>query len=76
MSEALQTIHVRGRVIDCLAPGFVRVILGYGIGMLDGGVEVDLQASIFPPALRFPNSEFIYMRNRITGGESIHAVAE
>jgi hypothetical protein len=36
----------------------LRVIVGVGIGMMDGGVETDLPIGQVPEDLRAPNSEF------------------
>lgn len=46
------------RVIASLAPGWWRVIIGPGIGMLNGGTEQDWPESWVPAAARRPNGEF------------------
>ncbi len=46
------------RVIGCLRPGFPRVHIGPGIGLLDGGVPTEIPVGLVPGDLRMPNSEF------------------
>lgn len=46
------------RVIGCLSPGFVRVMVGPGVGLLDGGSEQDWPEEWVPAHARFPNREF------------------
>jgi hypothetical protein len=46
------------RVIGCLSPGFVRVVVGPSLGMLDGGLEQDWPDAWVPAAARRPNGEF------------------
>jgi hypothetical protein len=46
------------RVIGLLAPGFARVIVGPGVGMLDGGSHQDWPLAWIPESARFPNREF------------------
>ena len=58
------TNRIRARVIGCLAPGCVDVILGPDIGMLNGGVPTQLPIDIVPIALRIPNTEFIVVLDR------------
>lgn len=50
------------RVLARLSPGAWRVIVGPGVGMLDGGSEQTWSEESVPPAARRPNGEF-----RITG---------
>ena len=52
-------LRIRSRVIGCLRDGFVTVILGPGVGMLDGGITTDIPVEAIPPDLRMPNSEFL-----------------
>jgi hypothetical protein len=47
------------RVIGLLTPGFARVIVGPGVGMMDGGTEQDWPLEWVPPATRRPNGEFL-----------------
>jgi hypothetical protein len=47
------------RVIGCVTPGCVDVIVGPSIGMLDGGIHTQLPIDMVPIALRMPNTEFI-----------------
>jgi len=53
---------MRVRVIASLSPGWWRVVIGPGVGMLDGGSEQDWPEAWVPAAARHPNGEF-----RITG---------
>jgi hypothetical protein len=46
------------RVIGHLTPGFVRVVVGPGVGHLDGGIEQDWPLKWVPAAVRRPNGEF------------------
>jgi hypothetical protein len=46
------------RVIASLSPGTWRVIVGPGVGMLDGGAEQDWPEEWVPPSARRPNGEF------------------
>ena len=46
------------RVIGCLSPGWWRVVVGPGVGMMDGGSEQDWPEAWVPPSARRPNGEF------------------
>lgn len=46
------------RVIGLLSPGYARVIVGLGCGMLDCGSEQDWPVEWVPAASRRPNGEF------------------
>lgn len=46
------------RVLAKLQPGVWRVVVGVGIGHLDGGTEQDLPEADLPPSIRFPNATF------------------
>jgi hypothetical protein len=46
------------RVIAKLQPRTWRVIVGIGIGHMDGGQEMDLDEDDLPVAVRRPNAEF------------------
>jgi hypothetical protein len=46
------------RVIGCLSPGHVRVLVGPGVGQLYGGLEQDWPLAFVPEWARFPNGEF------------------
>lgn len=50
--------HVVIRVIASLSPGWWRVIVGPGVGTLDGGIEQDWPEAYVPIAARRPNAEF------------------
>jgi len=49
---------IQVRVIACLSPGWWRVIIGPGFGMLDGGSEQVWPDAWVPAKARRPNSEF------------------
>jgi len=51
-------VKLRTRVIGALRPGTIRIKVGIGHGMLDGGMENDVPADLIPPDLQAPNSEF------------------
>jgi hypothetical protein len=44
------------RVIGCLSPGWWRVIVGPGVGMLGGGAEQDWPEAWVPVAARRPTA--------------------
>jgi hypothetical protein len=46
------------RVIAKLQPQAWRVVVGVGIGQLDGGMEIDLDEEELPTEVRRPNAEF------------------
>ena len=46
------------RVIGLLSPGSVRVIVGPGVGLLDGGSEREWPLEWVPASARRPNGEF------------------
>ena len=62
MRRIVHTTNVPGsvpcRVIAKLQPTVWRVILGVGVGHLDGGTEADWSEEDLPPDLRRPNAEF------------------
>jgi len=47
------------RVIGCVEAGTLRIKVGVGIGMLDGGMEMNVPVEAIPPDLRMPNSQFL-----------------
>ena len=55
------------QVLGCLRSGIITVIAFPGVGMLDGGLLMELPTEIIPAELRMPNSEFIVVRNRQSG---------
>ena len=61
MSDSL--FRIRSRVIGCLRDGFITVILGPGVGMLDGGITTEIPVEAVPPDLRMPNCEFFVYRD-------------
>lgn len=46
------------RVIANLSPGYWRVIVGPGVGLLDGGSQQDWKEEWLPISARQPNAEF------------------
>jgi hypothetical protein len=61
------TLKIRARVLACLRPGYLTVIVGYGYGMLDGGIHNEIPMDIVPFDLRMPNSEFTVVIHRSSG---------
>lgn len=57
-SAAPASFEIPVRVIGCLSPGYVRVIVGPVIGLLDGGSHHDWPLEWVPAAARRPNAEF------------------
>jgi hypothetical protein len=55
------------RVLGCLCPGYVRVIVLPGYGMSDGGIPHDIPLDLVPFDLRLPNSEFMLLLDRTVG---------
>lgn len=51
-------LWLRTKVIGCLLPGQLRVNMGYDLGMMDFGHEIEIPIESVPPNLRLPNSEF------------------
>ncbi|MEH2422476.1 MAG: hypothetical protein V7K48_16640 [Nostoc sp.] len=56
------------QALGCLRPGIIMIIAFPGVGMVDGGLPMELPTKMIPAELRMPNSEFIIVRNR-QGGE-------
>ncbi|MEH1834637.1 MAG: hypothetical protein V7L29_21835 [Nostoc sp.] len=52
------------QVLGCLRPGIITVIAFPGVGMVDGGLLMELPTEMIPAKLRMPNSEFIVVCNR------------
>ena len=63
----MEKIRALTKVIASLYPGYLRVIVGYGYGHLDGGEPRDISVKNIPFDLRMPNSQFILVMNRKTG---------
>ncbi|MEH2105938.1 hypothetical protein [Nostoc sp.] len=55
------------QVLGCLKPGIITVIAFPGVGMLDGGLPMELPTEMIPVELRMPNSEFIVVCNKQSG---------
>ena len=61
-------IRVAVRVIDTLTRDSIRVVVGPGMGMLDGGSEQTWPLSKVPTDLRSPNTEFWLVKD-VEGGK-------
>ena len=60
MSNLPETIlKAQAKVLGCFRPGYLTVIVGYGLGMADGGIPHELPVDLVPFDLLMPNSEFI-----------------
>ena len=55
---------VPGRVIAKLQARTWRVIVGIGIGHLNGGFETDWDEDVLPPDVRRPNATFFVTISR------------
>ena len=55
------------QVLGCLKPGIITVIVFAGVGMVDGGLPMELPTEMISVELRMPNSEFIVVCNRQSG---------
>ncbi len=44
-------------------PGILQVLVGPGMGMLDGGIPTEIPMQTVPPELRTPNTEFTLVRD-------------
>lgn len=47
--------------------GSLTVIVGDGVGLMDGGYPIELAASSVPDGLRMPNARFVILMERRTG---------
>jgi hypothetical protein len=56
------------KVLACLRPGYLRVIVWYGVGILDGGIPFDVPLELVPFDLRMPNSDFTVVVDGSDGG--------
>jgi hypothetical protein len=63
-----EIIRVLARVIGCITPGCVDVILGPDFGMLNGGVPTVLPSELVPYSLRMANTEFVVVWDRRSPG--------
>ncbi len=73
-TETTGPIRIPVRVIGCFEKDTIRVIVGPGIGLLDGGSEQTWPIESVPADLRFPNSEFFLVRDRIDGEDRLERV--
>jgi hypothetical protein len=68
MSNDPETIlKAPARVLACLRPGYLTVLVGSGYGMADGGIPHELPMDLMPFDLRMPNSEFTVLLDRASG---------
>lgn len=61
---------LHAKVLGCLAPGKLTIVLGPDIGLLDGGIPIEIPMEIVPFDLRMPNSRF-YVVQDFAGGEIV-----
>ncbi|MEZ6045592.1 MAG: hypothetical protein R3C11_08450 [Planctomycetaceae bacterium] len=60
MESKLPPIYkLHTKVFASLRPGYLTLLTGYDIGMIDGGVLVEVPYQKIPADLRIPNSKFI-----------------
>src|SRR5262245_43468186 len=55
------------RVIGIMGADSIRVIVGPGVGLMDGGSHQTWPLDSVPPDLRFPNSEFFLLSHTANG---------
>jgi hypothetical protein len=55
------------KVLACIRPGYLKVFVGHGLGMADGGIPHDVPMDLVPFDLRMPNSEFTVVIDRTDG---------
>ena len=55
---------IPGRTEGSFSPGTIRVLVGAGIGHLDGGVPTDVPLDSIPFEFRTPNSEYLVIYDR------------
>ena len=68
------------RVVACLTTNRITVLIHPDQGLADGGVPLEIEASLIPLDLRIPNSEFLLMMRKDTSeivkvlrvGEEVH----
>jgi hypothetical protein len=66
-NEPVTILKAPAKVLGCLRPGYLTVIVGHGLGMADGGIPYDVPVDLVPPDLRMPNSEFTVVLDRTVG---------
>lgn len=62
--EDLNYSRCHAKVLGCLRSGWLEVIVGPGIGMLDGGIPTEIPMDLVPFNLRTPNTEFILVYDK------------
>jgi hypothetical protein len=55
---------IASRTEGSFSPGTIRVLVGAGIGHLDGGVPTDVPLDSIPFEFRAPNSEYLAVYDR------------
>ncbi len=73
-TRATGPFRMRVRVIGCLEADAIRVIVGPDIGMLNGGSEQTWPIDCVPADLRFPNSEFLLVREHLHAEDRLERV--
>ena len=66
-NEGEAVLKAPAKVLACLAPGYLTVLVGHRLGMVDGGVPSDIPMDLVPFELRMPNSEFTVVIDKSTG---------
>jgi hypothetical protein len=56
MTQSTELI-LPARVLGCLQDGLITIILGYGVGLMDGGTQMPVAIELIPTHLRLPNTD-------------------
>jgi hypothetical protein len=70
-NEPVTILKAPVKVLGCLRPGYLTVIVGQGLTMADGGIPYDVPVDLVPLDLRMPNSEFTVVLDRTVGVERL-----
>ncbi len=69
MSNKAETVlKAPAKVLGCLRPGYLTIVVGHELGRADGGVPNEIPMDLVPFDLRMPNSEFTVVMDRTTPG--------
>lgn len=60
-------LEAPAKVLACLRPGYLTVLVGYGLGLAEGGIPHDLPMDLVPFDLRMPNTVFTVLLDRTSG---------
>jgi hypothetical protein len=60
-------LEAPAKVLACLRPGYLTVLVGHGLGQADGGIPHEVPMGLVPFDLRMPNSEFTVVIDRTNG---------